>query len=195
MSKTRIHSSSNNSSSNNSCRNSLRTHLPKAVHEAIAHPSPSHPTPPAANSANRDQTETANQAAEDNRQAYRQHHVSQRKSSKAEVLPANAYDADLRTTRRASALNTHKEVTHHNRTRHLLQTGTQDAKSNDRSPSIINSQKTHRPLSASGPTGEARRGGIGVGEVGNAEIDGDDGQHTTASDRFEVKGVVGEPKS
>jgi len=31
--------------------------------------------------------------------------------------------------------------------------------------------------------------------VGNADFDGDDGQHTTASDRVEVKGVIGEPKS
>jgi len=34
-----------------------------------------------------------------------------------------------------------------------------------------------------------------VGEVGNADVDGNDGQHSTTSDRFEVKGVVGEPKS
>jgi hypothetical protein len=40
-----------------------------------------------------------------------------------------------------------------------------------------------------------RPGGIGVGEIGIAHFHGDDGQHTTASDRFEVKGVVGEPKS
>jgi len=51
------------------------------------------------------------------------------------------------------------------------------------------------PLSASGPTREVRQGGIGFREVGNADFDGDDGQHTTASDRFEVKGVDGEPKS
>ena len=91
MSKTRSHSSSNNSS-----RKSQRTHLPKAANEATGHPSPSQPTPPAAASpANREQTNTANQAAEDNRQAYRQHHGSQRKSSKADVPPANAYDVDL----------------------------------------------------------------------------------------------------
>jgi hypothetical protein len=42
--------------------------------------------------------------------------------------------------------------------------------------------------------GTVRRGGIGVGEVGNAVFDDDDGQHTTASYRFEVKGVVVEPK-
>jgi hypothetical protein len=71
----------------------------------------------------------------------------------------------------------------------------EDTKSNDRSPSTISNKKTHWPLSASGPTGEDRRGGIMVGEVGTADFDGDDGQHTTASDRFEVKGVVGEPKS
>ena len=40
-----------------------------------------------------------------------------------------------------------------------------------------------------------QRGGIGFGEVGNADFDGDDGQHKTASDCFEVNGVVGEPKS
>jgi len=117
MLKTSSHSSSNNSS--NSGRNSLQTHLPKAANEATGHPSPSQPTPPAAASpANREQTNTANQAAEDNRQAYRQHHRSQPKSSKSDVLAANAYDADLRTIRRASALNTHEEVTNHSRTRH-----------------------------------------------------------------------------
>jgi hypothetical protein len=40
-----------------------------------------------------------------------------------------------------------------------------------------------------------RPGGSGVGEVGNPDIDGDNGQNTTASDPFEVKGVVGAPKS
>jgi len=154
MSQTRTNSSSNNSS-NNSSRNSLRTRLPKAANEAIGHPSPSLPTPlAAANPANQDQTETANQAAEVNCQAYRQHHGSQRKSSKADILPANAYNADLRTTRRASALNTHKVVTHRSRTRHQLQTETEDTKSNDRSPSTISNQKTDSPLSESGPTGE-----------------------------------------
>jgi len=117
MSNTRSHSGSNNSS-NNSSSNSLRTRLPKAANEAIGHPSASQPTPPAAaNLANRDQTDTAIQVAEDNRQAYHQHHGSQRKSAKAEVQPANAYDADLRTTRRTSAPNTH-EVTHRSRTGH-----------------------------------------------------------------------------
>jgi hypothetical protein len=29
-------------------------------------------------------------------------------------------------------------------------------------------------------------------EVGNADFDGDDGKHTTSSDRFKVKGGVGE---
>jgi len=41
--------------------------------------------------------------------------------------------------------------------------------------------------------GEVQRGGIWVGEVGNADLDGDNGQHTTASDRFEVKGDIGVP--
>jgi len=118
MLKTRSHRSSNNSSSNSS-RNSLWTHLPKAANEATGHPSPSQPTPPvAASPANREQTSTANHAGEDNCQAYRQHHGSQQKSSKSDVLPATAYDADLRTIRRASALNTHEEVTHHSRTRY-----------------------------------------------------------------------------
>jgi len=118
MSKTRSHNS-NHSSSNNSSRNSLRTRLPTAANEATGHPSPSQPTPPAAaDPANQDQTDTANPAAEDNRQAYPQHHGSQRKSWKANVVPANAYDADLGTKRRASALNTHEEVTHNSRTRH-----------------------------------------------------------------------------
>jgi hypothetical protein len=66
----------------------------------------------------------------------------------------------------------------------------EDTKIKDRSPSIINSQKTHQPLSATGPTGEVTQGGIGVGEVGNADFHGDDGQHTTASDHFEVKGFI-----
>jgi len=116
MSNTRSHSSSN-SSSNNSSRNSIRTRLPKAANEATSHPSPRQPTPPAANPANRNRRGTANQVVEDNHQAYRQHHGSQRKSLKADVLPANAYYADLRTTRRASALHTHEEVTQHSRTR------------------------------------------------------------------------------
>ena len=99
MSKTRSHSSSNNSS-NISSRNSLRTRLPKAANEAIGHPSQSQPTPPAAAiPANRDETDTANQAAEDNCHVYHQHDGSQPKSFKADVLLANAYDADLRTTR------------------------------------------------------------------------------------------------
>jgi hypothetical protein len=68
-------------------------------------------------------------------------------------------------------------------------------KSSDRSLSTTNSKKTHRPLSASGPTRDVRRGGIGFREVGNADYDGDDGQHPTALDRFEVKGVDGEPKA
>jgi len=118
MLKTRSHSSSINSSSNSS-RHSLRTHLPKVADEAPGHLSPSQPTPLAAASpGNREQTNTANQAAEDNCHAYRQHHGSQRESSKSDILPANAYDSDLWTIRRASALNTHEEVTHHSRTRH-----------------------------------------------------------------------------
>jgi hypothetical protein len=65
-----------------------------------------------------------------------------------------------------------------------------------RQKSVHNQQpKNSWPLSASGPTGEVRRGGIGVREVGNADFDGYDGQHTTASDRFAVKGVNGEPKA
>jgi len=62
---------------------------------------------------------------------------------------------------------------------------TEDTNSNDRSPSIINSLKTHRLVSASGPTGEVQPGRIGLREIGNAYIDGNDGQHTTASDGFE----------
>jgi hypothetical protein len=120
MSKTRTHSSSTNSSSNNSSRNSLRTWLPKAANAAIGHPSLRQPTPlAAAHPASWDQTKTANQAAEDNRQAYCNDHGSQQKSSKADHLPANDYNADLRTTSRASAHNTHEEVTYRDsRTRH-----------------------------------------------------------------------------
>ena len=43
--------------------------------------------------------------------------------------------------------------------------------------------------------GEVRQRGIKVTEVGNADFDCGDGQHTTASDRFEIMGVIGEPKS
>ena len=43
--------------------------------------------------------------------------------------------------------------------------------------------------------GEVQQGGLGVREIGNADFDGDNGQHTTGSDRFEVNGVVGEPIS
>ena len=166
-----------------------------AANNATGHPAPRQTTPPAAaNPANRDQTDTANHGAEDKFQPCRQQHGCQQKSSNADVLPANAYDVDLWTTRREVALNTHVEVTHHCRTRHYLQTGTEDTKSHDRSPSIINSKKSDRLLSPSGPTEEARRGGIGVREVGNADFDGNDGQHTTALDPFQVKSGVGEPK-
>jgi len=109
MSKTRSHSSSNNSSSNNSKKNSLRTRLTKPANEAIAHPSPSqHTSPAAANPANRNRTDMPNHAAEDNCQACRQHHGSQWKCSKANVLPANAHNAEFWTRRRASALNPHE---------------------------------------------------------------------------------------
>jgi len=36
---------------------------------------------------------------------------------------------------------------------------------------------------------------IGVREIGNADFDGADGQHTTASNRMDVKGVFGVPRS
>jgi hypothetical protein len=36
---------------------------------------------------------------------------------------------------------------------------------------------------------------LGLDRLAMQTFDGDNGQHTTASDRFEVKGVVGEPKS
>jgi hypothetical protein len=184
------------SSSNLSSRNSLRTGLPKMANKAIGRASPAQPTRlGAANPANRDQTDTANETAEDNCQDYDQHHRSQRKSSKPDVLPANASDAELRATWPASALNPPKEATHRSTTRQQLLRGTEDTKSHDRSPSTISNQNIHAPLSASGMTGEIRQGRIRVGEIGNADFDGDDGQHTTASDCFEVKGVVGEPKS
>jgi hypothetical protein len=76
---------SNNSSSNNSGRNRQRNSLPKAANQAIGHPSPSQPTPPVVHPASRDQTDTANQAAEDNGQAYHRQHGSQRKLSKLMV--------------------------------------------------------------------------------------------------------------
>jgi len=43
--------------------------------------------------------------------------------------------------------------------------------------------------------GEVRRGGIVVSGVGNADFDHHDGQHTTASDHFEVKSGVADPNS
>jgi len=168
-----------------------------AANEATGDPSLSKSTPPApANPANWDQTEMANQPVVNNCQPYRQHHGSQKKSSKADGLLANAHDAELRTTRRASTLNSHEETTHCNsRSTHWLQTGTGDTKSNDRSPSIIHSQRTGEPLSASCLMGDFRRGGIGFRKVGNADFDGDDGQHITASDRIEGKGVVEIPNA
>jgi hypothetical protein len=82
----------------------LNEFFDKAVASEVTHvknKTPQHhqPTPPAANPASRDQPDTPNQAAEDNCQAYCQHHRSQRKFSKANVLPANANNADLRTIR------------------------------------------------------------------------------------------------
>jgi hypothetical protein len=71
----------------------------------------------------------------------------------------------------------------------------EDTKSNDRSPLMINNQISQRPLSASGPTGEVRQGAIGFGERDDADIDGDDGQHISASECFEGKSGVGDPKS
>jgi hypothetical protein len=78
----------------------------------------SQPTPLAANPANQIQTEISNQVAEVSRHAYHQHHGSEQTTSKANVLWANAYDADLRSTWLASALNTQKDDTHHIRTSH-----------------------------------------------------------------------------
>jgi len=59
----------------------------------------------------------------------------------------------------------------------------------------MNSQRTNRSFSASGPMREVQRGGIGVRQFGNADFDRDGGQHTTTSDRFEVKSGVGELSS
>ena len=74
-----------------------------------------------ANLANWNQTNKANEEVEDKCQAYRQHQGFQRKLSKTDIPLRNAYNADLQTTIRASALDNHKEVTHHNgRTRHQL---------------------------------------------------------------------------
>jgi hypothetical protein len=118
MSEARSHSGCNNSSSN-SRRNSLQTRLPEVGNEATGHPTLSQPTPQAAaNPVDQEQTDTASQTVEENCRAYRLHHGYQRKYSKADVLLATTYDVDLRTTTRASALHTHEEVTHHNRTRH-----------------------------------------------------------------------------
>jgi hypothetical protein len=82
----RSQSRNNNSSSNNSSRNSLQTCLPNAANQATGHPSLSQQNPPAANPANRDQMNTANQETDDNCQAYRQHHGTQWKSLKADII-------------------------------------------------------------------------------------------------------------
>jgi len=139
--ETRIHSSNN--SSNNSSRNILLTRPPKVAYKATGHPSLSQPTQATANPAHQDQTDTANQAAKDNCQAYCWHHGSQRKYSKARVLLAIAYDADFWTWGWACALNTHDEVIHHSRTRCLLWSGEEDTEWNDGSHSTINREKTH----------------------------------------------------
>jgi len=115
--RTRSLSRSNEAGSNSST-NSLRTCLPKVENVASGHPSPSQPTPQAANLGNYDQTNRANQAAEDNRRAYRQHPQCQQKFLNDDVLPANDYIADLWTTLLACALNAHEQVTHRSRTRH-----------------------------------------------------------------------------
>jgi len=149
-----------------------------------------------AHPANQDGTNRPNQAPEDRHQVYHLHHGSQQISSKVEALPANAYDADLQTTTWASALTTPKEVTHRRgRTIHSLRTGTDNTKSNNRCLSMINSHKTHRLLSGSCPMEEVQWGRIGFKEVGNAEFDSNDKQHTTTSDRFEVNHGVGAPTS
>jgi len=143
MSKTRSHCSGNTRSSNNSSRNSVRTNLPKITNEGIGNWSQIHQTHQAAdNLTNQSQTDTANLAMVEVRQAYYQHHGSQSKSWEAKVLPANGYDADRCITKRTSALNTHEEVTLHDSwTRLLPQTGPEGTKSNARSPSTINNQK------------------------------------------------------
>jgi hypothetical protein len=48
---------------------------------------------------------------------------------------------------------------------------------------------------AFGAMGNVPRGGIVVREIGNADIDSKDGQHTTALDHFDVKSGVGETNS
>jgi len=69
----------------------------------------------------------------------------------------------------------------------------EDTKSNDRRPMIVDSQKTHKPPTASGLMEEIGPGGTWCREFGKAEFHGDDGQYTTASNCVEVMGIVGEP--
>jgi len=59
----------------------------------------------------------------------------------------------------------------------------------------MKNQKTDRPLSASGLMRLVPQPEVGVGDVGDEEFEGDDGQHSTTPDRFEVPGIAREPKS
>jgi hypothetical protein len=69
-----------------------------------------------------------------------------------------------------------------------------DTRSNGRCPTTIENQQTHRSIPESDQMGEFRQCGFGVREVGNADFDGNNAQHATATDHFEVKGVVEESK-
>jgi len=51
------------------------------------------------------------------------------------------------------------------------------------------------PLPEPDPRGEGRQGWIEVIEVRNIDLDGEDGQHTTAIDCFQVTSGVGQSKS
>ena len=116
MSKTRSHSSSINCN-NNSSRYRQWTHPPKGPNERSILPSASQATPTDSNPANGYYSNMSHQTAEDNCQDYGPHHWSQQKFSTANILLLNSYTVYLRTGMRASVLNTHKEVTHHSRTR------------------------------------------------------------------------------
>jgi len=152
-------------------------------------------TQPEVNLAHQDETHSGTGAAEHNCQDCCYQIWSQLGSSKTEILPANDYEADVRTSRQASSLTTHDIVSHlYSSTRHKHGAATDDTKLNNWNLGIIIRGKTHRVLSAFGQLEEGQRAGNEFGDGGNAGSNGNYGQHSTALGHFEVKVVVGEPK-
>jgi len=107
MSKTGSHRSCNFSSSNSSreSTDSSSKGRKRGYRPSISDPAD---TTSSGKSGWSDQPDTAIQVAEDNRQAYRPHRGTERKSLKANILLANAYNTDLWTGKRSSALNPHQ---------------------------------------------------------------------------------------